>query len=146
MSVLGVRLSVRSIPKLIGGGLVGVAWAKIAPNFVPVSMQVGGNAGRAAFTLAAAVLGAWGAGMVDAEFGGAVFFGGLMQFGSVVLNSLLPGFTVGGVPLALNGMGELVPGRFVVPQNPIRGAIAQAPPAQARVTMNGLARAYGTAY
>jgi hypothetical protein len=147
-TVLGVKLSFKSVPKLIGGGLIGVAWAKVAPNWVPTSMQVGGNWGRAAFTAVAAWLGGWIGGMIDPEIGGAIFFGGLMQTGSVVLNAVLPGFTVGGVPLALSGMGEFMPARFAVPQNPVRMAIAApaAPPAQARVTMNGLARAYGTAF
>ena len=66
-----------------------------------------------------------------------------MQTGSMVLNAVLPNFRVGGVPLALSGLGDLVPGRFPVPQNPLR--IPAPAPAQARVTMNGLARAYGVA-
>jgi len=48
------------------------------------------------------------------------------------------------------GLGDFVPGRFAVPQNPV--AISQAPsghlpaPSGSRVTMSGLARAYAPAY
>jgi hypothetical protein len=54
------------------------------------------------------------------------------------------------------GLGDLLPGSFAVPQNPIRAGMQQrriaapAPAAaqggQARVTMSGLARAYGSAF
>lgn len=143
-SVFGIRLTIRSVPILVGGGLAGVAVTKFLPTLVPASMQIGGNAGRAAFSLIAAFVGGWAGSLANPEFGGAMLFGGLMQFGSVVLNAFLPGFALPYVgPLALSGMGELVPGRFAVPQNPIR---QQHVPAQARVTMNGLSRAYGTAW
>ena len=65
------------------------------------------------------------------------------QTGSQALNLLLPNFTVGGIPLALSGMGELMPGSYPVPQNPLR--ITAPVPTQARVTMNGLTRSFGVA-
>jgi hypothetical protein len=56
----------------------------------------------------------------DPVLGDAVLFGGLMQAGSVALNSFLP--SVGGV-IGLQGLGmgvgDIVSGRFPVPQNPI---------------------------
>jgi hypothetical protein len=128
----------------LAGGLLGVAAAKLLPGLVPAGLiPITGVWPRVIITGVAA----WGAGtaatkFIGKPFGDAVFFGGLMQTGSLVLNALLPNFRVGGVPLALSGLGELVPGQFPVPQNPLR---ISAPPTQARVTMNGLTRAFGVA-
>jgi len=142
-----MRLTGKSALTLIGGGLVGVAAAKFLPTLVPSSMTfTQSNIGRFVITGASAFAAGWVASKVNREFGGAVLFGGLMQTGSVALNALLPGFTIGGVPIGLSGMGELMPGQFVVPQNPLRLPPPPAPPTNARVTMNGLARAYGTAF
>ena len=128
----------------LAGGLIGVVAAKLIPGLIPANLIP--TQGVWPRVIMAGVA-AWGAGTVATKymgsaFGQAVMFGGFMQTGSLVLNALLPNFKVGGVPLALSGLGELVPGSFVVPQNPLR---IQAAPTQARVTMNGLARAYGTA-
>jgi hypothetical protein len=133
---------------LIGGGLLGVAAAKFLPTLVPDTLQMGGSAvARVVITGASAWIASMVAGKIPGaghQFADAVFFGGLMQTGSVALNSLLPGFKIGGVPVALSGMGELMPGQFSVPQNPLRSLPAA--PAQARVQMNGLQRAYGVAF
>ena len=135
----------RGLGTTLAGGLIGVAAAKLIPGLIPANLiPVTGVWPRVIMSGVAA----WGAGTVatkyvGAAFGQAVMFGGFMQTGSLVLNALLPNFRVGGVPLALAGLGELVPGSFPVPQNPLR--ITAAAPTQARVTMNGLARAYGTA-
>jgi len=126
----------------LGGGLLGVAAAKLLPTFVPKDM-IGNKWLRVVATGAAAYAAGTLAGKWNKTFGDAVLFGGLMQTGSMVINALAPGFTVGGVPLAFAGMGELVPGSYPVPQNPLR--ISAPAPTQARVTMNGLARAYGVA-
>jgi len=132
---------------LIGGGLLGVAAAKFLPTLVPAALQMGGSTiARVVITGASAWIASIAAGKIPGmghQFADAVMFGGLMQTGSVALNALLPGFKIGGVPVALSGMGELVPGQFGVPQNPLR---LPAVPAQARVNMNGLARVYGTAF
>jgi hypothetical protein len=133
---------------LIAGGLLGVAAAKILPTLVPAGIipSSGGFLVKTLVTGVAAYLSGMIAGKWNPTFGDAVLFGGLMQTGSVALNALLPGFSVGGVPLGLSGMGDLIPGSFVVPQNPLR--LPPPPPApatNARVTMNGLARAYGVA-
>ncbi len=135
----------RGLGTTIAGGLVGVAAAKLLPGLVPAGLiPITGIWPRVLITGVAA----WGAGtaatkFVGKSFGDAVFFGGLMQTGSMVLNALLPNFKVGGIPLALSGLGELVPGQFPVPQNPLR--ISAPAPTQARVTMNGLTRAFGVA-
>jgi len=147
--LLGHPFTSKDSLKLIGGGLVGVAATKFIPTLIPTSItgSFGSTTfGRVIISAVAAVASGWGAGKLDPEFGNGVMFGGLMQVASVALNAFLPGFTVGGVPI---GLGDLMPGQFVVPQNPIRAAIpapAPATPTNARVTMNGLARAFGTAF
>jgi hypothetical protein len=132
--------------KLIGGGIAGVIASKFIPTMLPVSMlgSLGSSAiGRVVITGISAVAAGWAAGKVDPLFGEGVLFGGLMQTVSVAFNAFLPSlYSSLGV-----GLGDLLPGQFVVPQNPIRAAIPPpAPPANARVTMNGLARAYGAAF
>ena len=68
----------------------------------------------------------------DPTLGDAVMFGGLMQAGSVALNSFLPSVgTVIGLQGLGNGMGDLVAGRFPVPQNPIMAGAQMALPAPA---------------
>jgi hypothetical protein len=132
---------------MVGGGLIGVAAAKFLPTLVPANLIPGGGSFivRTVITGAAAFAAGWlGRKFVSGEFGDAVLFGGLMQTGSVALNAMLPGFRIGGQSLALSGMGELMPGQFTVPQNPLR--LPPPPPTQARMTMNGLTRAYGVAF
>lgn len=129
--------------KMVGGGLVGVTLAKTLPAMLPAQL-VSTPILRVAMTLAAAYLGQFIAGKVaSGKFADAVFFGGLMQAGSQALNTFLP--SVG----ARFGLGELIAGNFVVPQNPIRSAnmLPPAPPAKGTMpSMNGVARAYGSAY
>jgi hypothetical protein len=135
----------RGLGTTIAGGLLGVAAAKLIPGLVPANLlPIQGTWAKVVVT----GVSAWAAGtaatkFVGAAFGQAVMFGGMMQTGSMALNALLPNFKVGGIPLALSGMGELMAGSFPVPQNPLR--IPAPVPTQARVTMNGLARAYGVA-
>ena len=140
------------IPQMIlGGGFTGLIAAKFIPTLLPASLtgSIGSSTGgRFILTLAAALASGWAATkFVNPQFGDGVLFGGLIQAGSVALNTFLPSvYTSLGV-----GLGELMPGRFPVPQNPIRAAMASrqiAAPvgAQARVTMSGLTRAYGTAF
>lgn len=130
----------------IGGGLVGVAAAKFIPKTIGSSLgsitSGMGQYGGLILTGVSAWLAGWAASkFVSPSFGSAVLFGGLMQTGSVALNIFVPGFGIGGVPLSL---GELVPGQFAVPQNPLR--LPSAPAPAPRVNMNGLSRVYGTAF
>jgi hypothetical protein len=136
----------KDVLSMIGGGLVGVAAAKFIPKTIGSSLgSITGGMGQYG-GLVLTGLSAWIAGwaaskFVGEKFGSAVLFGGLMQTGSVAINLFVPGFQVGGVPLAL---GELVPGQFTVPQNPLRLPAAPAP--SPRVNMNGLSRVYGQAF
>lgn len=134
----------RGLGTSLAGGLLGVAAAKLIPGFVPGNILGTSPWAKVAITGASA----WAAGTLAKKFGGAVFgdavlFGGAMQTGSMLLNILLPNFRVGGVPLALSGMGELMPGSFPVPQNPLR--MAGPVPVQARIGTSGLDRAFGRA-
>lgn len=144
-TLFGNSITSRKGLTLIGGGIAGVVAAKFIPTMLPVSLvgSLGGTSiGRTLITGVSAVLAGWAAGKVDREFGEGVMFGGLMQTASVAFNAFLPGiYSQLGV-----GLGDLMPGGFPVPQNPIRAGIPAPPPANARVTMNGLARAYGAAY
>lgn len=146
VAVFGHGILSRNALTMVGGGLLGVAAAKFIPTLIPATLQMGGSTiARVVITGASAWVASMIAGKIPgagSNFADAVFFGGLMQTGSVALNAILPGFRIGGVPVALSGMGELVPGQFPVPQNPLR---LPAAPAQARVQMNGLQRAFGTA-
>ena len=134
---------------MIGGGLVGVAAAKLIPQTLATAMSgITGSLGKyggIVLTGVSAYAAGWAASkFVSPTFGSAVLFGGLMQTGSVALNVFMPGFAIGGVPLGLSGMGEFVPAQFAVPQNPLR--LPPAPAPTARVEMNGLSRVYGKAF
>lgn len=142
-NVFGMPLTGKNTLQLVGGGLVGVAAAKFIPTLLPANQLTQNNVGRVVVTGVSAFLAGWLAGRVSPTFGGAVLFGGLMQTGSVALNTFLPGFAIGGVPL---GMGELMPGQFSVPQNPLRLPPPPAPATNARIGVNGLARAFGSAF
>jgi hypothetical protein len=136
-SLFGQNVSTTVMAQAVLGGLVGVTAAKLIPAALPANLR-STPAMRVIVTGASAFAAGFIAGKVNKTFGDAVLFGGLMQTGSQLLNAFVP--SVG----QQIGLGELVEGRFVVPQNPLR-LPAPAPAAQARVTMNGLTRAFGTA-
>jgi len=132
---------------MIGGGIAGVVAAKFVPTMLPTQMLgpiATSSFGRVAVTGFSAIVAGGAAGkFVGPDFGEGVLFGGLMQTASVAINQFFPSiYSQLGI-----GLGDLLPGQFPVPQNPIRSAIPPpAPPNGARVTMNGLARAYGAAF
>jgi hypothetical protein len=131
--------STAGLTKVIAGGLVGVAAAKFLPTLLPASF-VSSNITR---TIATAVA-AYAAGLVaskvtDANIGNAVMFGGFMQTASVALNAFLP--SIG----RQVGLGELMPGRFPVPQNPLMIPAPVAAP-NARIGVSGLNRSFGSAF
>jgi hypothetical protein len=142
---------------IIGGGFVGLIGTKFIPTLLPATLtgSVGtSTAGQFVISLASALAVGWAAGkFVNPAFGNGAMFGGIIQAVSVGLNAFLPSvYTSLGI-----GLGDLMPGSFAVPQNPIRAgmqprqiAAPVAKPAatggQARVTMSGLARAYGAAF
>lgn len=136
----GSRVASVASVKVILGGLVGVAAAKFLPTIVPISIVGSSQLIRVALTGASAYVASKAAEMfkVGPQTSAAVLFGGLMQTASVALNAFLPSV---GRQLALSGLGELIPGQFPVPQNPLL-IPAPAP----RVTTSGLMRAFGSAY
>jgi hypothetical protein len=136
-SLFGQNVSTTVMAQAVLGGLVGVTAAKLIPAAMPANLRSTATM-RVIVTGASAFAAGFIAGKVNKTFGDAVLFGGLMQTGSQLLNAFVP--SVG----QQIGLGELVEGRFVVPQNPLR-LPPPAPAAQARVTMNGLTRAFGTA-
>jgi hypothetical protein len=153
-SLFGSSLTSKQGLMILGGGFTGLVAAKFIPTLLPTSMtgSLGASGGgRFVLTLGSAIAAAWAAGkFATPAFADGVLFGGLIQAGSVALNAFLPGvYSSLGI-----GLGDLLPGSFTVPQNPIRAGMAPAAlPApkgasggQARVTMNGLARAYGNAF
>ena len=151
-SLFGAPLFGKSSMELLGGGLVGVAAAKFIPTLLPASLTGGvasSNIGRTIITGIAAVVGGWAGSKVSPQFGQGMLFGGMMQTLSVALNAFLP--SVYGQIGPYAQLGDLMPGQFAVPQNPLR--LPPPPPpaiqpagAQARMNMNGLARAYGSAF
>lgn len=141
------------------GGLVGVTAAKMIPAALPV--QFTGSATMRVLSSVASAFGAgWVAGKVSPRFGDAVLFGGLMQAGSLALNTFMP--SIGsqiGLSGVRGGLGELMAGAYPVPQNPLNPMQANYPaygrmiPAgdgaygtSAPVTMNGVSRAFGRAF
>jgi len=111
---------------MTGGVLIGVAATKYIPTLLPASItSLGGGSpfvgvlitGAAAF---AAGFIAKKAGMSEA-FSNAVMLGGLAQAGSQLLTIIAPPSL--SQALALSGMGDIIPGMFVVPQNPVRAGM-----------------------
>jgi len=134
-SVYGSRIGSAGNIKMILGGLVGIAAVKVAAKFIPAQFRMGGGIGDTLITGGLAL----GVGMLATKFlggaiGDAAMFGGLMYAGSILLNTLVPGFRIMDVPLALSGLGDFSPARFSVPQNPISAAMQISAPAPAGVS------------
>ena len=143
------RSSGKDLLVMVGGGLVGVAATKYLPTLLPTSITAGLGGGAMMSVLisgAGAFAASWIARMVGGktgaggEFADAVLFGGLMQTGSMLLTAVAPAAL--SQKLALSGLGEIVPGSFVVPQNPIKDYRPPAPPATN--TGMGNLRRFGT--
>ena len=155
--LFGSSLTSKQSLMVIGGGFAGLIATKFIPTLLPTSVlgTVGtSTAGQFVVSLVAALATGWAAGkFVGPAFGNGAMFGGIIQAVSVGLNGFLPNvYSSLGI-----GLGDLLPGSFTVPQNPIRAGMqprriaapAAAPAStggQARVTMSGLARAYGNAF
>lgn len=125
--LFGHSVGAFEMAKAIAGGLAGVAITKAVPNMLPAGFANSSPTMNAVTSVVVAV----GAGMLtkmlvkgDPALADAVLFGGLMQAGSVILNAFLPqvGTYIGLQGLG-NGMGDIIPGRFPVPQNPIMAAV-----------------------
>lgn len=119
--LMGRSVSTGVMLKAITGGLVGVTLTKMIAGYAPASLT-GNPFLRVATSVAAAYLGGWLLSKFDRDFGEAAIFGGLMQAGSLLLNTFIPSL---GSHIALaggRGMGYLTPGSFPMPQNPIMAA------------------------
>jgi len=120
----------KSMLTMVAGGLIGVAATKFLPTLIPGSITASLGASPiigAAMTVAGAFVASWIARKVYAPAADAVLFGGLMQAGSVILTAFAPPQLAS--QLALSGMGDIVPGWYAVPQNPVtnRGGMAMMP-------------------
>lgn len=147
------------IAKMVAGGLVGVTAAKAIPGMLPGSLT-GTPIMRSVSSLAVALGVGYAARKFMPDIADAVLFGGLMQAGSVALNSFLPsvGSTIG--LQGMGGLGDIIgPACFNAPSNPLRGCapgslytgndprIPGVPGAPAnRVNVSGLNRSFGTAF
>ena len=124
----GTTISIRRPTEILtaaAGVLVGVAGTKFIVGMLPSAITSNTlYATLAAF--ASAGLEWWLLSFVSPEFGAAAGLGGIAEAGSIALNNFMP--SVGGT-LALSGRGhgDLVPGRFTVPQNPILDAATGTP-------------------
>ena len=149
-SLFGSSLTSKNGLMILGGGFTGLVIAKTLPTLLPSSSIGSSGTGQFVLALASAWAAAWaGRKFVSAQFGDGVLFGGMIQAGSIALNAFLPSvYSSLGI-----GLGELMPGKFPVPQNPIRAALAArqiaapvAPGSTPRVAMSGLTRAFGSAF
>ncbi len=130
-----------NMAKAVVGGLAGVAITKIVPGFLPqglisspiLKVAVSGGVAYLSYMLGKKV------GLKE-ETASAVLFGGLMQTGSVAIASFFSGIPV----VNRLALGDLVPGRFTLPENPLR--LPPPPPTNARVTTSGIQRAFGYSY
>ena len=123
------RSSGKDLLMMTGGVLVGVAATKYLPTLVPASLlsTFGTNAFISVIVTGA---GAFVAGMLARKvspgaFADAVLLGGLAQTASAALNAFAPPTLAG--RLALSGVGDIIPGSYVVPQNPIKAGIIPMP-------------------
>ena len=116
--LFGQHMRPVELGKTVLGGLIGVTVAKLIPPMLPGSLT-SSPALRVLVTGAVAFGAGMAAGKVNPQFGSAVTFGGLMQAVSTGLNAFVPSI---GSQIGLNGMrgmGDLVPGSFPMPQNPV---------------------------
>ena len=126
--------------KAVAAGLAGVAAAKFLPTLIPAGL-IQGNLMRTVATGAAAFAAQMLAKAVvkDPTISDAVLFGGLMQTGSTALNAFLPGIA------ASLGLSGIMDANWSIPENPLR-QLPVVPAANARASVSGLDRAFGSAY
>lgn len=105
------------------GGLTGVAATKFLPTLVPANITSGlGPSPMISILVTGA--GAFVAGTIANKFAPGAFARGVMFGGAMqTISAILGAFVTPSLPLAarlqLSGIGDIVPGSFVVPQNPI---------------------------
>jgi len=142
-SVFGSRLGSGQTLSMVAGVLAGVTAAKVIPGMLPAQLTASPILRLIATGASAYVASVLSGKVFSGQFSDAVFLGGLAQTGSVALNTFVPSI---GARVGLNGMGDLVPGTFPVPQNPIKGYMPPAPPTNVRTSMNGIARAFNPGF
>jgi len=132
--------------KAILAGLVGVYATKTVTPMVASAVPQVGSSNIMSALISGVV--AWGGGYLVAKWdktaGAGFMFGGFMQAGSQLLNSVLPAN-----PISLSGLGDFQPAIFAVPENPIRraammraqGALPPATPVQ-NANLSGMAAAH----
>jgi hypothetical protein len=109
----------KSLIKMAGGVLAGVAVTKMIPGWVPASIASSipsGGVMAVIVSAASAFITGFALSKLDEQFGQAAYLGGFAQTISVAMNAFLPSSISGTFSL-----GDLVNGNFVVPQNPLRG-------------------------
>ena len=112
--------STKDMLTMAGGILVGVAAAKYLPTLLPASILPAGSSPWTGILITGAA--AFAAGYVAHRFTPKSFAEGVMAGGvaltlSQVLNAVAPPSL--SAQLALSGMGDILPGYYVVPQNPV---------------------------
>jgi len=116
----GSNASPMQMGQYILGGLIGVTVNRIVLPMLPSNITSSNTFSTlSAFGLAA--LEWWLANFISKDFGAAVGFGALMNAATQGLNAFVPSV---GTTLGLSGraMGDFVPGKYTVPQNPILDA------------------------
>jgi len=136
---------------LVAGGLTGVAATRFVGQIIPAgALGFAGSMGPLVRDLISAAAVSWGGGSLvgggsekKERFREGLTFGALMQVASTAISVFVP--SLRGYGFGISGMGYMMPAQFPVPQNPL-AIPAPAPAApNARVTANGLTRAFGTA-
>ena len=112
--------STKDMVTLAGGILVGVAATKYIPSLLPASILPTGGSPYTGILITGAS--AFAAGYLAHRFMPGQFANGVMAGGiALTLSQVLNAFAPSAVSrqLALSGMGDIIPGYYVVPQNPI---------------------------
>ncbi len=130
----------------IGGGiLVGVAATKYIPTLIPSSissMVGGGTFGSVLMTGAGAFAAGWIAQkFMPGSFAQGVFYGGIAQTMSALLNAIAPASLSS--QLALSGVGDIIPTQgFTVPNPSVRAPLMMAAPAGGGMAAPGFRGAF----
>lgn len=119
-SIFG-RSSGKDLLAMTGGILTGVFLSNWIPTILPSSISsLGGGSpfvGVLITGAAAVAAGYFGKRFGGEPFGDAVMLGGLSVAASQLINIFWP------LPVSLTGMGDIMRGSFVVPQNPIKAGM-----------------------
>ena len=116
-----------------GAGVIGgVVLNKLVISWLPANLT--SNPAMAALVSFGIAIGEWWAfSFITPELGAAVGLGGVAEAGSIALSQFLP--SIGVSPLSgLGRVGDFVPGRFTVPQNPVLDAATGFPKSQVMTT------------